>query len=370
MNVAMEESVHRFTYASHTQRVVFASGALLTAEAEAGTLGSKRALVICMPEQRDLGERVADLLRERTAGVHDGAIAHVPSDAARTAGRIASELGADCLVAAGGGSAIGLAKAVALKTGLPILAIPTTYAGSEMTPIYGLTDNGEKKTGKDWSVLPRTVIYDPDLTRSLPAAVAGASALNAMAHAAEALYAPDANPISSLMAEEGIRALGRALPHVGTANEEKQRGARAGALYGAWLCGTVLGQVGMGLHHKVCHTLGGTFNLPHAETHAVILPHALAYNALAAQDAMRRIATALNAQSAPAGVWQLARAVGAPSSLRDIGMQGRDLDRACDLVMLGQYPNPRALERITIRQLLQGAYEGVLDEHHKGSLRW
>jgi maleylacetate reductase len=362
----MAELADSFTYASHTQRVVFASGSLRAVETEAELLGSKQALVVCTREQSELGVKIADLLGKRAVGVHDQAVTHVPSDVAHKAARVAKEVRADCFVAVGGGSAVGLAKVAALNTGLPILAIPTTYAGSEMTPIYGLTDGGEKKTGKDWSILPKTVIYDPDLTHSLPVGAAVVSALNAMAHAAEALYAVDANPISDLMAEEAIRALSRAMPHLGSIDREKQRGARSHALYGAWLAGTVLGQVGMGLHHKLCHTLGGSFNLPHAETHAVILPHALAYNAPAAQGAMRRIAAALNARSAPDGIGRLARAVGAPLSLRDIGMEERNLDRACDLVMRGQYPNPRALERTAIRELIQNAYDGVLVEATNG----
>jgi len=358
----MEMLTHSFTYASRTQRVVFAPGALQAVEAEAEFLGSKRALVLCTREQRDLGAKVADLLGKRAVGVHDRAVMHVPGDVAQEASRVAKEVDADYLVAVGGGSAIGLAKAMVLNTGLPILAIPTTYAGSEMTPIYGLTDGGEKRTGKDWAVLPKAVIYDPDLIHSLPVGAAVASALNAMAHAAEALYAVDANPISSLMAEEGIRALRRALPLFGSPDGEKQRAARSDALYSAWLCGTVLGQVGMGLHHKLCHTIGGSFNLPHAETHAVMLPYALTYNASAAPLAMSRIAAALNARSAPKEIVRLARAAGAPLSLRDIGMKERDLDRACDLVMLGQYPNPRPLEKTAIRKLLQSAYNGVLVE--------
>ena len=135
---------------------------------------------------------------------------------------------------------------------------------------------------------------------------------------------------------------------------------RSDALYGAWLCGTVLGHVGMALHHKLCHTLGGSFNLPHAETHTIVLPHALAYNAAAAPQAMRRIARALGGtRSAPQAVFDLARDNGAPVALKDIGMHAVDLDNACDIAMQNQYPNPRPLERGAIRQLLQDAFEGI-----------
>jgi maleylacetate reductase len=270
---------------------------------------------------------------------------------------VAGSLGADCAVAVGGGSTTGLGKAISLDSGLPILAIPTTYAGSEMTPIYGLTEGGVKKTGRDARVLPRTVIYDPELTLSLPVGLSITSAMNAIAHAAEGLYAVDGNPIMSLMAEEGIRALGAAIPALHANGRDIE--ARSQALYGAWLCGTVLGHVGMALHHKLCHTLGGSFNLPHAEVHTVVLPHALAYNAEAAPQAMVRIARALGAQSAPAAVFDLAQRHGAPVALRDLGLAATDLDRAADLACANPYPNPRPLERTALRELLQRAHEGI-----------
>jgi len=259
-------------------------------------------------------------------------------------------------VAIGGGSTTGLGKAIALDSGLPILAIPTTYAGSEMTPIFGITEGALKKTGKDPRVLPRTVIYDPELTLTLPPALSVTSGMNAIAHAAEGLYAVDANPVMDLMAEEGIRALGRALPGIRANPGDLQ--ARSDALYGAWLCGIVLGNVGMALHHKLCHTLGGSFNLPHAETHTIVLPHALAYNAQAAPEAMKRIARALEGRSAPQAVYDLAKANGAPVALRDLGLRPEDLDRACEIALQNQYPNPRPLEPAALRQLLQDAFEG------------
>jgi alcohol dehydrogenase class IV len=296
------------------------------------------------------------MLGERAAGIFDGAAMHVPIEVAREARERARALGADCAVAVGGGSTTGLGKAIALDSGLPILAIPTTYAGSEMTPIYGITEGGLKKTGRDARVLPRTVIYDPELTLTLPVALSVTSGINAIAHAAEGLYAADANPVMDLMAEEGIRALGRALP--GIRANPQDLDARGEALYGAWLCGIVLANVGMALHHKLCHTLGGSFDLPHAQTHTIVLPHALAYNAAAAPQAMARIARALEGRSAAQAVYDLARDNGAPVALRDIGMPADQLDRACDIALQNQYPNPRPLERAAIRQLLQDAFDG------------
>lgn len=349
-----------FVYTSQPARVVFGAGSLSHLAREIDALGAKKALILSTPEQRASAERVADLLGPRAAGIFDRAVMHVPIETAREARELARQLGADCAVAIGGGSTTGLGKAIALDSGLPILAIPTTYAGSEMTPIYGITEGGLKKTGRDRRVLPRTVIYDPELTLSLPLGMSVTSGINAIAHAAEGLYATDGNPVMDLMAKEGMAAIARALPAIKKRADDVD--ARADALYGAWLCGTVLGHVGMALHHKLCHTLGGSFNLPHAETHTIVLPHALAYNAAAAPGAMQEIAEALNGNdkgsSAAQAVFDLAKNNGAPVALRDIGMREADLDKACDIAMQNQYPNPRPLERKAIRQLLQDAFEG------------
>jgi len=355
-----------FTYQAHPARVIFGAGALAQLSAEIDRLGARRALVLCTPGQVASAARVADLLGDRAAGIFAQAAMHVPVETARRAREEARRLGADCAVAIGGGSTTGLGKAIALDSGLPILAIPTTYAGSEMTPIYGLTENGVKKTGRDARVLPRTVIYDPELTLTLPLAMTVTSAFNAIAHAAEGLYAQDANPIVALMAEEGIRASAAALAPL--VADPRDIDARGDALVGAWLCGIVLGSTTMGLHHKLCHTLGGSFNLPHAETHTVILPHALAYNASHAPQAMARVARALQAAAGPGvriaavdaarAINDLARRHGAPTSLAALGMPADGLDRAADLAAATPYPNPRPLDRTAPRALLQRAYDG------------
>jgi len=345
-----------FVYNGQPSRIVFGAGTLKHLGREIEALGARKALVLSTPEQRASAEMVAELLGSRAAGVFDRAVMHVPVETAQEARDVARRLGADCAVAIGGGSTTGLGKAIALDSGLPILAIPTTYAGSEVTPIYGITEAGLKKTGKDARVLPRVVIYDPELTLGLPIGMSITSGINAIAHAAEGLYASDSNPVMDLMAKEGIAAMGRALPAIKNVADDIV--ARSDALYGAWLCGTVLGNVGMALHHKLCHTLGGSFNLPHAETHTIVLPHALAYNAQAAPEAMRAIAGALGGLSAAQAVFDLAKNNGAPVALKDIGMREADLDKACDIAMHNQYPNPRPLERQAIGQLLRDAFEG------------
>ena len=356
-------SLQEFIFNGQPSRVVFGAGALRHLEREIDLLGARRALVLSTPEQAAQAQMVADRIGTRAAGVFPRAVMHVRIEVVHEARETARRLGADCAVAIGGGSTTGLGKAIALDSGLPILAIPTTYAGSEMTPIFGITEGALKKTGKDARVLPRTVIYDPELTLSLPVAMSITSGMNAIAHAAEGLYAQDSNPVMDLMAEEGIRALAQALPAIRRQSHDIE--GRGQALYGAWLCGCVLGNVGMALHHKLCHTLGGSFNLPHAEVHTVVLPHAIAFNADAAPQAMARIRRALGlagGTSAAAGLFDLAHDNGAPVALRDIGMKHEDLDRAADIAVSNPYWNPRPFgpsQRDAIRQLLENAYQGV-----------
>jgi maleylacetate reductase len=345
-----------FIYQGLPSRVVFGAGSIEHLEREIDLLGAKRTIVLSTPQQCEQAEAFAARLGSRAVGVFSKAVMHVPVETAQEARDYAAKLGADCAVAIGGGSTTGLGKAIALTSSLPIIAVPTTYAGSEMTPIYGLTESGLKKTGRDLRVLPKTVIYDPELTLSLPAALSVTSGINAIAHAAEGLYAQDANPITGLMAEEGIRALGAGIGRVVSRLDDLD--ARADCLYGAWLCGAVLGSVGMALHHKLCHTLGGTFNLPHAETHTIVLPHALAYNREAAPLAMQRIARALGVSDAAQGVFDLARDNGAPTALKDIGLKESDIGIALDIALKNPYWNPRPLERAALRALLEAAYEG------------
>jgi len=345
-----------FIYQALPSRVVFGYGTLDRLPDEVDHLGCRRALVLCTPQQQDQAEDVSSRLGDRSAGTYDGAVMHVPIESAAAAREEATARGADCCVAVGGGSTIGLGKAIALESGLPIIAVPTTYAGSEMTPIWGLTEDGVKRTGRDEKVLPKTVVYDPTLSLTLPPFIAAPSGMNAIAHCVEALYSETANPITSLMAEEGIRALAQALPVI--VDKPDDRDARASALYGAWLAGASLGAVGMAIHHKLCHTLGGSFNLPHADVHTVIIPHAANYNREAASDAMGRIGRALGTDDAPGGLYDLAVSIGAKTALKDIGMTADDLDKAADLATLNPYYNPRPVTKEAVRQLLEDAYHG------------
>ncbi|HEV3329842.1 MAG TPA: maleylacetate reductase [Bryobacteraceae bacterium] len=345
-----------FVYQSAPSRVIFGVGSLDKLPDEIQKLGATKALVLSTPEQRQSGLDMVTRLGVRAAGLFDRAVMHVPIETAQAAREEAKRLAADCCVAVGGGSTTGLAKAIALVSTLPILAVPTTYAGSEMTPIWGITENGHKTTGRDIRVLPKTVLYDPCLTITMPAMLSATSGMNSIAHCVEALYAQEANPIISLMAEEGIRAFAQSLPVV--VKEPGNLEARSQALYAAWLGGIALSTVGMALHHKLCHTLGGTYNLPHAETHTVVLPHAVAYNTPAAPEAMSRIARALGTRSAAEGLYDLAARLGAPTSLAALGMKAGDLDQAADIAVQNPYYNPRPITRDGIRALLQAAFEG------------
>jgi maleylacetate reductase len=349
--------VRAFLYDQPATRVIFGAGALDRLAEEVGRLGARRVLVLATPGQRRNADEAARRLGGVAAGIYADAVMHVPIETARAARDVAKRLAADCCVAVGGGSTIGLGKAIALESAVPIVAVPTTYAGSEMTPIYGLTDGGLKRTGRDRKVLPKTVLYDPALTVTLPPRLSGPSGMNAMAHCVEALYAPDANPIISLLAAEGIRVLARSLPVV--VREPAHLDARTDALYGAWLAGTALGATSMSIHHKLCHALGGAFSLTHADVHTIILPHATAFNRDAAPEAMRVAADALGARDAAQGLFDLAVGLGAPTALKDIGMPADGLDRAARQATESPYSNPRPIDYAGVRQLLEHAYHGA-----------
>jgi len=345
-----------FIYQSAPMRVVFGAGTLRQLPDELSRLGVVNALVLATPRQKDLVAGIRAMIGERFAGVFTGAVMHTPVEVTERAMETVREVRADCLVAIGGGSTTGLGKAIALRTDLPQIVLPTSYAGSEMTPVVGQTSGGIKTTQSSPKILPEIVIYDVDLTMTMPPKLSATSGINAIAHAVEALYARDRNPVISLMAQESIRTLAHALPTICARPSDKT--ARTDALYGAWLSGICLGAVGMALHHKLCHTLGGSFNLPHAETHTVILPHAVAYNAPASPDAMTRIAAALGVPDAALGLHDLARKLAAPASLREIGMPESGIDQAADLAVKNPYWNPRPIEREAIRELIARAWRG------------
>jgi alcohol dehydrogenase class IV len=345
-----------FVYNGLPARVLFGSGTRAQLKAEIEAAGCRRALVLGTPEQEASIRDLAASLGPLAAGIFARATMHTPVEVTEQAMQQVAARQADCTVALGGGSTVGLGKAIALRTDLPQFVIPTTYAGSEMTPIIGETQGGAKTTQRTLKVLPEVVLYDVDLTLTLPPKLSATSGMNAIAHAVEALYAQDRNPVMSLMAESAIGALGRALPVI--VNDPHNKDARADALYGAWLCGMCLGSVGMALHHKLCHVLGGSFDLPHAETHTVILPHSFAYNANAAPEADETIKRTLGGGDGAQALFALSGKLGAPHSLKDLGMPEDGIEKAADIAVKNPYWNPKPIERNAIRDLIARAWAG------------
>lgn len=346
----------RFDHESLAQRVRFASGgAQDSLVAELDLLGSSRVMVIAAESERELADEITQGLP--VVHVHDEVVMHVPVAVAERARASAAEHEADVLISVGGGSTTGLAKAVALTTGIPIVAVPTTYAGSEATNVWGMTESSRKTTGVDPRVLPRAVVYDASLMISLPTDLSVASGLNAMAHCVDSLWAPRADPINAALATEGIRALNLGLPDV--VADPTGLDGRERTLYGAYLSAVAFASAGSGLHHKICHVLGGMFDLPHAQTHAVVLPHVLSFNAPSSPEAAERIASAFGSDDAVSGLVSLRAKLDAPAALRDYGMLEDGIDAAARAVVEAapaSNPNPVTLENITT--LLHAAWEG------------
>jgi alcohol dehydrogenase class IV len=361
----------RFVHDSLPQRVCFGSGeATAQLTQQVGDLGAASVMLIASPSEMHLADKVAAHIPVTVR--HDDVVMHVPVEVAERARAAAAKNGIDALVSVGGGSTTGLAKAVAMTTGLPIIAVPTTYAGSEATPVWGLTEGAKKTTGTDERVLPRVIIYDAELTMSLPVDMSVASGLNALAHCIDSMWAPKADPINATLAAEGIRALAEGLPKV--AAEPMAPDGREDALYAAYLSASAFASAGSGLHHKICHVLGGKYNLPHAQTHATVLPYVLAFNGPAAPQAERRIAAAFNrtAFSDPAfggsvfdgsaldGLLALKQELNAPRALADYGFTEDAIAAAAEAILPSVPPsNPRPVTAEDLRALLRAAWSGA-----------
>jgi maleylacetate reductase len=342
-----------FTHDVPPQRVVFASGALARVGDEAARLNFSRALVVATPGSgARLGQKVVELLGARAAGLHAQAVIHVPKAVAEAGLQAARDTMTDGLVAVGGGSAIGLAKAIALQTALPILAVPTTYSGSETTTIFGVTDGARKVTGRDVKVLPRTIIYDPDLTLSVPAAVSAASGMNAIAHCVESFWADGRTPVTLALASESMRRFAKSLPAV--IADGSDRAARSECLIAAWLAGSVL-SVSNGLQHKLAHVLGG-LGLPHAEAHAIILPHVTRFNLAAAPEAKMRLQEALGSDDPADGIAAMLKKFPIPHRLRDIGFDSAKVDFVAGEIAALSIATPRPVTASDVRELLAAAY--------------
>lgn len=351
-------SIDPFSYDAIPGRVVFGVGSRRAVAAEASALGAERVVLVASDREEAQAAEVAAVLGGLVVGRFDDVVQHVPKDRAAAAVELVRDLDADTVVTIGGGSSTGFGKAIALALDVRQIALPTTYAGSEMTTIWGMTDAGRKHTGKDPRVKPEVVVYDPELTLTLPPSIAGPSGMNALAHCVEAMYGPGANPIISAVALEGIRALHRSMPTVCAAPDDLD--ARTDALYGAYLAGVALATGGTALHHKTCHVLGGMFDLDHGEMNAVVLGHAVAYNAPAVPEQLARMGEAIGV--APGDVagalFDLAASIGAPTALSRIGMSEDGIDAAVDRIVEEAAANVRPPDREGIGQMVRSAYRG------------
>ncbi|KAL7622533.1 hypothetical protein AAE478_008040 [Parahypoxylon ruwenzoriense] len=347
-----------FEYNASPARIVFGSGTIKKIPEELSRAKVSEPFLLSTPQQVSHVELLKDILGDVVSGVFTEATMHTPVEVTARALEQLRSSGADSIISIGGGSTVGLGKALSIRTGLFHLTVPTTYAGSEVTPILGETDGGKKTTRSDPKILPSVVVYDVDLTMTLPVGLTATSGVNAIAHAVEALYARNTNPIINLLAQEGTKALASSLPVL--ISEPSSLAARSSALYGAWLCGTCLGSVGMSIHHKLCHTLGGSFNLPHSETHTIVLPHALSYNAPKVPAAMEALAAALPGSEGDAtrGLNILLQKLKVERGLKALGMQESDIDKAADIAVSNPYWNPRPIERGPIRELIRRALAG------------
>src|SRR5579863_7695479 len=347
----------RFVHDTLPQRVCFGSGeAAANLGNEIGNLGASRVMLIAAPAESDLADTIATDLP--VALRHDDVVMHVPVEVAGRAREAAAAYGVDALVSVGGGSTTGLAKAIALTAGLPIVAVPTTYSGSEATPVWGLTEGARKTTGVDLRVLPKVIVYDAALTTSLPVELSVASGLNALAHCVDAMWGPNADPIDRALAAEGIRSLRAALPAV--AADPAGLDGRERALYAAYLSAVAFASAGSGLHHKICHVLGGAYDLPHAQTHAVVLPYVLAFNGPTAPDAERRIAAAFGSDRAIDGLEDLRRELDAPRALRDYGFTEDAIPAAAEAILPAvPESNPRPVTVADLERLLRAAWSGA-----------
>lgn len=353
--------MNAFEFVGLPTRAVFGAGEIATLGDEIASLDASRALFVCSPGRIDMVKDLEATLGILSAGIYAGAQPFSPWEAVEEGRRAARDASADCLVSYGGGNAVGMAKAIALELDIPIIAIATTLSGSETTALQGIIKDGKRIQNASPRMQARTLIYDPELTTGVPLSVLIPSGMNSMAHAVGALVADNGNPVSRLYAQEGIRIMSSALTDM--ARDPDDMEARSRAFYGAWLNANTLKLApgGVNVHHKLCHVLGGGCGLPHAEVHTVILPHSTAYNREAVPDAMRAIAGALGHRSGDAAqcLYDLEKTVGAPTSLREIGLPENALDGVADQVATdAYYSNPRPIEREGIRALLENAWHG------------
>ncbi|WP_037451112.1 maleylacetate reductase [Skermanella stibiiresistens] len=337
-------------------RVVFGVGASDRVGEEVDRLGAKRALVLSTPGRSGMAERVVERLGGRCVGLMPEAISQVPIELLHRTRAKARGMDVDCLVSVGGGASIGLGKGIALDLDVPVITVPTTYSGSEMTGFCGITIEGVKRMHQSLRMLASTVIYDPALSVSLPVAVSAASALNALAHCVDVIYVPTASPVIIQAAGEGARAILDALPRVARQPDDLE--ARADLLYGAYLAGAAL-TGGFALQHGLAHVLGGTYGVPHGLSHSLVLPHVTAYNARFAPAGMAKLAASMGVTDVAGAIFDMTKAVGLPIRLTEVGFDGGAIDEAARITVEtdnGLNPGPVTVE--AVRGILEAALAG------------
>ncbi|MDA0707917.1 MAG: maleylacetate reductase [Proteobacteria bacterium] len=346
-----------FEYTPIPNKAVFGKNSALTLNNEVSALVAERVMIACTKGMVSRIQKVIDCLGDKCVAVFDKAEPHCPEHIAMAALDLFTQVNADCVVAIGGGSTIGIGKAIKLRTDKPMIVVATTPCGSESTPIYGMLIGNHKKTGRDRKVIANTTIYDPILTTSMSAHHTGTIGMNSLAHCVEALYAQTASPISDLFAEQGIKALINGLK--GSIKNPDDLMAREQVLYGGMLSGYCVTLAGIAIHHKLCHVLGGHHGIPHGESNSVILPYAVAYNETSAPKAMEQIKKAMGTISASGGIYDFATEINVPKSLKELGMKEEDLDRAAKETIETTPYNPKPLDFKSVREMLQHAYEGI-----------
>ncbi|MGV6875211.1 iron-containing alcohol dehydrogenase [Pseudochelatococcus sp. B33] len=337
-------------------RIVFGPGSSATIRDEVVHLDRHKALVVSTPGRRTMAEQVAARLGDRSVGVLPVAISQVPIELARAGRKAASEAGADCIVAIGGGASVGLAKGISLELGLPIINIPTTYSGSEMTAFCGITIDGVKIMHEHLNMLAHTVIYDPELSIGLSRRNSAASALNALAHCVDGIYVTSSSPIHQLTAIEGARVVVNAIRAVW--NNPSSIEARSELLFGAYLAGAALAG-GFALQHGLAHTLGGSYGVPHGDAHAVVLPYVTAYNTEFAREGIDAVASSLNSESLAGTIHDLLGELELPVRLPEVGIGVDDLERIVRItVETDNGLNPGPITHAAVRNIVDAAFAG------------
>ena len=338
----------QFEYTPVPSKAVFGKNSTMKLREEVEALGGTRVMIACTKNMVARISHILDDMGDMVVSIYDKAEAHCPEHIALGAVKEFNDTNCDIVVVIGGGSTIGIGKAITLRTDAPLIVVATTPCGSESTPIHGMLIGNKKKTGRDRKVIARTSIYDPVLTTSMNAHLTGTIGMNSLAHCIEALYAQVKSPVSDIMAVEGIKALTQGLPE--SIKSPDNLDAREQVLYGGMLSGYCVTLAGIAIHHKLCHVLGGHHGIPHGESNSVVLPYAVAYNESAAPEAMKKIRNAMGTDSASGGIYDFATIIGVPKSLKELGMNESDLDLAAKETVERTPYNPKAVDEKSVRE--------------------